>query len=80
MSMSELKRKYPDGVKAQLTFFWESTEFYTEYGVAHGDMFHAEKAGGISTGITEIKGYEGRRWAVMGTKGIIGQVVRWGSF
>ena len=78
MSMAELKQKYPDSIPAQLTFFWEEQEFYTEYGVADGDLFHPEK-GDMSTGITETKGYEGRRWAVMGTKGIIGQVVALGE-
>jgi len=78
MSMVYLKQKYPESILAQLTFFWEGKEFYTEYGVANGDLFHPEN-GEMSAGITETKGYEGRRWAVMGTKGIIGQVVALGE-
>ena len=73
-----LKQKYPEGIPAQLTFFWEGREFYTEYGLAKGDFFYPEN-GEMSAGITETKGYEGRRWAVMGTKGIIGQVVALGE-
>jgi len=78
MSMADLRKEYPEGIPAQLTFFWEGREFYTEYGVANGDLFHPEN-GEMSAGITETKGYEGRRWAVMGTKGIIGQVVALGE-
>ena len=70
-----LKQKYPEGIPAQLTFFWEDTTFYIEYGIATGDLFHPKNESTMSTGITEVKGYEGRRWAVMGTEGIIGQVV-----
>ena len=74
--MDNLQRMYNEGTPASLTLFWEKG-FHKETGMLHeSGMFVYEYKGELRSFMgLNVDGYEGQRLAIMGTDGIIGEIV-----
>ena len=76
--MDTLDKLYNEGVQADLTLFWgKPMEFHKEAGRLHpsGSFVYMCKGELRSFMGLNVEGYEGKRLAIMGTDGIIGEIV-----
>ena len=75
---NKLEKWYDEGTRATMTLFWaKPQDFYIALGRLHstGNFVYMYKGVLRSFFSLNVEGYEGKRMAIMGTDGIIGEVV-----